>query len=220
MLGSVSLFAGNFAPREFAFCDGGIIAISENQSLYSLLGTFYGGDGRTNFGIPNLSGRCVIGAGSGLGLTPRFPGNSGGMEEVKLLTAQMPAHNHAATAASTAVTTPTIEKEDAIALATSTGTMNAITAGGNLPSPAGNYLAITPNTYVSSTGVTTPMGPNSLTVDTTVNVTLDIAVDATTDVTTSVSTNLTGDSLPHENMPPFQCIFYIIAVQGWYPSRN
>lgn len=93
-VGEIKMFAGNFAPRSYAFCDGQLLAISQNDALFSLLGTIYGGDGRTTFGLPDLRGRTPIHYGSGPGLTPRQIGNSGGSERVALTTNQLPSHNH------------------------------------------------------------------------------------------------------------------------------
>ena len=69
-IGEVRLFAGNFAPRGWAFCDGQLLPISQNTALFSLLGTTYGGDGRTTFGLPDLRGKYVLGEGNGPGMTP------------------------------------------------------------------------------------------------------------------------------------------------------
>ena len=88
------MFAGNFAPRGWSFCDGQLLAVSQNDALFSLLGTIYGGDGRTTFGLPDLRGRTPIHYGSGPGLTPRQIGNSGGSERVTLTPNQLPSHNH------------------------------------------------------------------------------------------------------------------------------
>ena len=93
-LGEVSLFAGNFAPRGWALCDGQILPINQNQSLYSLLGTTYGGDGRTTFALPDLRGRAPIHEGQGAGLSSRSLGSRFGDERVTLTTAQVPSHNH------------------------------------------------------------------------------------------------------------------------------
>lgn len=93
-LGEMAYFAGNFAPRGWAFCDGQILAISQNQALFSLLGTMYGGDGRTTFALPDMRGRALIHAGNGPGLTPRTQGSKFGNEEVIMSMAQMPSHNH------------------------------------------------------------------------------------------------------------------------------
>ena len=94
LLGEVSLFASNFAPRGWALCDGQLLPISQNQSLFALLGTTYGGDGRTTFALPDLRGRAVIGEGSGPGLTGRPLGSRVGQEGVTLSEAQMPNHAH------------------------------------------------------------------------------------------------------------------------------
>jgi len=93
-IGEVGLFANNFAPRGWAFCDGQLLQISENTALFSLLGTTYGGDGRTTFGLPDLRGRTAIGEGAGPGLTPRPLGSKTGVENVTLTEAQMPSHAH------------------------------------------------------------------------------------------------------------------------------
>ena len=93
-LGQVILFGGSFAPRNWEFCDGQLLAISQWQALYSILGTTYGGDGRTNFALPDLRSRIPIGQGSGPGLTTRQLGSKGGSETVTLTTADMPSHNH------------------------------------------------------------------------------------------------------------------------------
>jgi microcystin-dependent protein len=88
-LGQISIFGFNFAPRGWATCDGQILPINTNQSLYSLLGTTYGGDGRTSFGLPDLRGRVAFGVGNGANL-----GVKGGEETHSLTTAEIPAHDH------------------------------------------------------------------------------------------------------------------------------
>lgn len=93
-VGEVRMFAGNFAPRGWAFCDGQLLAVSQNDALFSLLGTIYGGDGRTTFGLPDLRGRVPIHAGSGPGLSPRRLGAKGGAENVTLTVNQLPSHSH------------------------------------------------------------------------------------------------------------------------------
>lgn len=93
-VGEIRMFAGNFAPRGWAFCDGQLLAISQNDALFSLFGTTYGGDGRTTFGLPDLRGRIPIHAGQGPGLSERRLGARGGEEEVALTVNQLPGHNH------------------------------------------------------------------------------------------------------------------------------
>lgn len=93
-VGEIRMFAGNFAPRGWAFCDGQLLAVSQNDALFSLLGTIYGGDGRTTFGLPDVRGRLPIHAGSGPGLSTRRLGAKGGAETVTLTVNQMPSHSH------------------------------------------------------------------------------------------------------------------------------
>jgi microcystin-dependent protein len=93
-VGEVRMFAGNFAPRGWAFCDGQLLSVSQNDALFSLLGTIYGGDGRTTFGLPDLRGRLPIHAGHGPGLSERRLGAKGGAEKVTLTVNQMPSHGH------------------------------------------------------------------------------------------------------------------------------
>ncbi|WP_415922250.1 phage tail protein [Tateyamaria sp. SN6-1] len=93
-VGEIRMFAGNFAPRGWAFCDGQLLAVSQNDALFSLLGTVYGGDGRTTFGLPEMRGRIPLHQGSGPGLTPRRLGSKGGEENVTLTTNQLPSHSH------------------------------------------------------------------------------------------------------------------------------
>lgn len=93
-VGEIRMFAGNFAPRGWAFCDGQLLAVSQNDALFSLLGTIYGGDGRTTFGLPDLRGRIPIHAGHGPGLSERRLGAKGGAEKVTLTVNQMASHTH------------------------------------------------------------------------------------------------------------------------------
>ncbi len=93
-VGEIRMFAGNFAPRNYALCDGQLLAVSQNDALFSLFGTIYGGDGRTTFGLPDLRGRVPLHYGSGPGLTPRVIGNKSGSETATVSEAQLPAHSH------------------------------------------------------------------------------------------------------------------------------
>ena len=95
-VGEIRMFAGNFAPRGWAFCDGQLLAVSQNDALFSLLGTIYGGDGRTSFGLPDLRGRVPIHAGQGPGLSAQRLGAKSGAEKVTLNTNQLPSHSHPA----------------------------------------------------------------------------------------------------------------------------
>ncbi|MEZ2337940.1 phage tail protein [Mucilaginibacter sp. RCC_168] len=142
-IGTISLFAGNFAPRGWALCDGQLLSISTNQALFSLVGTAYGGDGVRTFALPDLRGRAPIHQGQGRGLSPRNWGESAGEENVTLLIGQMPAHNHA---------------------------LNASTNTGDKPSPTINVMAVSsdpdvggaPLNFVSGASVNTAMAPNAI----------------------------------------------------------
>ncbi len=99
-LAQIVMFGGNFAPRGWAFCNGQLLAINQNQALFSLLGTTYGGDGRTTFALPELRGRVALHSGNGSagpGLTPRPLGQRSGSETNTLNVTQLPSHNHTAT---------------------------------------------------------------------------------------------------------------------------
>jgi microcystin-dependent protein len=96
-IAEIMMFAGNFAPRGWALCDGQLLSVSSNAALFSLLGTTYGGDGRTTFALPDLRGRTAIHPGSGPGLSTRRLGERGGSETTTLSISQMPAHNHTIT---------------------------------------------------------------------------------------------------------------------------
>jgi len=93
-LSQIQLFAFTFAPRGWAFCSGSLLAIQQNTALFSLLGTQYGGNGSTTFGLPNLASRAAAGQGQGPGLSPRDIGEIFGSQNVTLIGAEMPAHGH------------------------------------------------------------------------------------------------------------------------------
>src|SRR5690606_37421738 len=93
-IGQIMMFAGNFAPRGWALCDGQLLPIAQNSALFSILGTTYGGNGQTTFALPDLRGRMPVHPGNGPGLTPRTLGERSGQESVTLTINQMPAHNH------------------------------------------------------------------------------------------------------------------------------
>ena len=90
----IRMFAGNFAPKGWATCDGQLLPISQNTALFSLLGTFYGGDGKSTFALPNLEGSTPVGQGQGGGLSDYFLGQASGSSTITLLTSEMPLHNH------------------------------------------------------------------------------------------------------------------------------
>ena len=94
-VGEIRMFAGNFAPAGWMFCEGQLLPISENETLFQLIGTTYGGDGQETFALPDLRGRLPIHQGTGPGLSNRSLAVTGGAEEITLTVNQIPAHNHA-----------------------------------------------------------------------------------------------------------------------------
>jgi microcystin-dependent protein len=110
-IAEIRIFAGNFAPRSWAFCNGQLLPISQNTALFSLIGTTYGGDGRSTTALPDLQGRAPMHPGRGPGLTARQLGERGGTETVALTEAQMPSHTHAMQAFPLLATRSGIEDE-------------------------------------------------------------------------------------------------------------
>lgn len=197
ILGEIRAFAGNFAPYpDWHLCDGSLLAISANTALFSLLGTTYGGDGKTNFALPDLRGRCAIGWGAGPGLTTRVPGEKAGAENVTLTTSQMPAHAHAL--GGTAPVTVAIPGSPAAANASQTSPVNGIAA--EVKDSNGDPLL----GYAAASAATGTMADGR---------------NATGTATLSGNTGTTGSSQPHPNMQPYLAITYIIAVNGLYPTR-
>jgi microcystin-dependent protein len=105
-LGQMMMFCGNFPPKGFAFCNGQLLAISQNTALFSLLGTFYGGNGTTNFALPNLQGSVPVHMGQGPGLSPYVIGQAGGTQNVTVTAAAMPLHSHIFNASTANATGP------------------------------------------------------------------------------------------------------------------
>ena len=134
-VGEIRMFAGNFAPRGWAFCDGQLLAVSQNDALFSLLGTIYGGDGRTTFGLPDMRGRIPIHAGHGPGLSERRLGAKGGAEQVTLTVNQMPSHGHPARA-DTAIGTEANPSGNVTATSTAVDIYFDGTANSNMSSEA------------------------------------------------------------------------------------
>ncbi|HEX4304003.1 MAG TPA: tail fiber protein [Rhizomicrobium sp.] len=128
-LGEVRNFGGDYAPRNWAMCNGQLMSIAQNTALFSLLGTTFGGNGVTTFGLPNLQGTLAISQGNGPGLTPRTLGEVGGTEGVTLLQGNLPIHSHALNA-----TTQTA----------AVGAPSTSVLPGTIPSPG--HLYITPGT--------------------------------------------------------------------------
>ena len=158
-VGEIRLFAGNFAPLGWLFCDGTVLSIADNEVLFTLIGTTYGGDGVSTFALPDLRGRAMVGSGQGPGLQNYVEGQTGGAESVTLNVAQIAPHG-----------LPTATAK--------TGTRPQV---GDGLAPGGSYA---------------PLGS------------ADTALAAV------------GGNQPHENMPPFLTISFIISLFGIFPSQS
>ena len=171
-LAEIRIFTGGFAPKGWALCDGQLMSISQNTALFSLLGTTYGGNGTSNFALPNLQGCAPMQAGQGPGLSLRDLGETAGEQTVTLLQTEMPAHSHTAVAA------------------------------------PGTGISASPTANAWASGLKT--GPA-----------LYQPSDNTNNVQMSpFGTSIAGGSQPHNNMPPFLGLTFIIALQGVFPARS
>jgi microcystin-dependent protein len=190
-LAEIRYFAGNFAPRGWMFCQGQTLSIAQNDALYALIATTYGGDGVTTFMLPNFAGRAGVGTGQGPGLTNRILGEQFGSETVTLTSQQIPSHGHGTNLPVQGLTLK-VDATDATAT----------------DPVAGQHLATLHETGVTFLGYTaaapdTALAPGSLDAS---GVTVNMAGG--------------GSSLPHDNMQPFLTVNYIICVEGIFPSRN
>ena len=183
-IGQIIMFAGNFAPRGWAFCEGQLLQISSNTALFSILGTTFGGDGRTTFGLPDLRDRAPMHAGRGPGLSARRLGQKGGAATATLTVAQIASHAHSLSGHDNLAGGPGFHAANT--------DKDVPAATHSFGAVLGTILGIFPNVY----------GPATSTVD---------MPDATTD---------TGSGQGHPNEQPFQAINFIIALAGFFPSRN
>ncbi len=194
-IGQITAFGFNFAPRSWAFCGGQIISIAQNSALFALLGTNYGGDGRSTFALPDLRGRMPVSFGQGPGLSNRPIGQRGGRELEMLQNANLPSHSHTATftpattsvnvmASTTTATKGTPEAGDYIAAGSAGGRGNNIYVAG---SAAGTTVALG--------GVTFAEGGQ-------------------------VTVNPDGGNQAFPVMNPFLAISFCIALEGMFPSRS
>jgi len=166
----IRIFAGNFAPIGWAMCNGQLLPIAQNTALFSLLGTTFGGNGKTNFALPNLQGASPLGWGQGAGLSNRPLGELGGQTTVTLNQSQIPSHSHAVRGA----------------------------PGAGISSPSNATFGTEPlrhaTAYGPVPGASVQMNPSAVTV--------------------------VGGSQPHDNMPPYLCLNFIISLQGIFPARG
>ena len=197
-IGQIMMFAGSFAPVNWALCNGQILAISQHTALFSILGTTYGGDGRTTFALPDLRGRVPMGSGDGIGLSPRVTGQRYGSENVTLSVAQMPAHSHSA--------------ETTISGSSGAAKLNASSAEGTTNVPTGKYLAMPPNFGLESVNMYGSSADIEMASDA-----IEIDVSGLSGATT---VGQAGGSSAHDNIQPSLVMNYIICINGVYPSRN
>ncbi len=165
-IGEIRLFAGNFPPSGWMFCDGALLAISEYETLFNLIGTTYGGDGQSTFALPDLRGRVPIHLGTGGGGTYVIA-QAAGVENVTLTQNQIPSHSHVPQASA---------------------------ATGSLTSPSGAVWAGSANLPFTSNAPSAAMHAAAI--------------------------GVAGGSQPHDNMLPYQCINFIIALFGIFPTAN
>jgi microcystin-dependent protein len=169
-IGQIQVFGFNFPPRGWAFCEGQLLSIPSYSALFSLLGTTYGGDGRTTFGLPDMRGRTCVSPGNGPGLTQIRWGEKAGTNTNTLNTNQLPTHNHG---------------------------IQASSSGGDASSPINNYM-----------GTAEDSNRNAINI-------YQTAQDGN-----SRPTQNAGGGNPVNNMQPFLGMYWCIALQGIYPSRN
>ncbi|QNH06052.1 phage tail protein [Pseudomonas sp. B11D7D] len=196
-LGEIRMVGFNFAPRGWATCQGQIMAITQNSALFALLGTIYGGNGQSTFGLPNFSGRSPVGQGNGPGLTPVTIGEMAGSENITMTINQMPMHTHGATASA-----PTGTAQVAIPAAT-TGTTQATPSTGTVLGPIA--AAGRAGTLYCTGAADSTLAPFNSTVN----------VQAPT-----VTVATAGGSQPVPLRNPYLGTNFIIALEGIFPSRN
>ena len=194
-ISQITMYGCNFAIRGWAFCEGQPLAINQNTALFSLIGTIYGGDGRTSFALPDFRGRAPMQEGHGPGLSMRPIGLKGGSPDVTLTPSQLPFHNHIV--ALSAETQPA-----SVAMQTSAG-------GLDTSDPDGAYFAaFPPGQAIYAGSLAQPAGRMG-----------EIPVPP---LATAIDgpTGLQGGSQPWDVQSPYQVVTMQIALQGVFPSRN
>lgn len=154
-LGQIEAFPFNFTPKGWQPCQGQLLAISQNQALFALLGTTYGGNGTTNFALPDLRGRVAMGQGNGNGLTSRILGEQLGEETHTILITETPAHNHTVNTAPNASTANNVDTPSGtVVLATATGTQGStpLTINPYAPTPPAPNTALAASAIVANNG--------------------------------------------------------------------
>lgn len=197
-IATIMIWPANFAPRGWAFCQGQILNINQNVALFSLLGTTYGGNGQSTFGLPDLRGRAPIGQGQGTGLPLYQLGEMAGTPATTLTSAQMPIHNHTATF----VGTQSLQADVTLNATATAATKDAPADGLQLGDAAPNSTKI----YAPAGGTQIKLGGTSAQITGTVGGTVTVGT--------------AGGSQPIDTISPYLCVNYIIALDGIFPSRN
>ncbi len=202
-IGEIRMFAGTFAPLNWSICNGQTLAIGSYTTLYAVIGTSYGGDGRSTFKLPDLQGRTIVGAGQGAGLTNYNIGDSTGTETATLSLSQMAAHNHLLTY------TP--------AASTATVTIKASADQNDQISPAGNLLGAPSGIGESLYGIPQTPAQEVQMADGTLGI-----QSVTGPQLTSLALAVSGSTTTaiHENRQPLMALNYVICMYGIFPSRD
>ncbi|MBI9068858.1 MAG: tail fiber protein [Salinivirgaceae bacterium] len=203
-IGEVKIFAGNFAPRNWAYCEGQLMPISQYTTLYSLINTYYGGDGVTNFKLPDLRGRVPVGVGGGPGMTPIALGQMWGQQYHTLSIHEMPQHTHTAQATASGASVG----------GTATAVMNVNTEECEERSPDNRVLGPSSSSdmYQDTATDGKTLKSDAITVDTS-GLTVDVSG-------LSVAVNPAGGSQTFSIMQPYVGMHWIICLDGTYPQRN
>ena len=211
MLGSIIMFGGDFAPLDWVFCDGQLLNISDNTPLFSILGTTYGGDGRRTFGVPDLRGRVAMSKGAGPGLVQKRLGEKGGVEYSKLDADHMPMHKHGFAG------TMELPVQGKVSLSAELG-VSDVAATKTGPRPGRCFASADANIYSAGGAPDTTLGGVSFPPD--AKGTIAEGSKATGDVSEQISLRATGGDAPMPVSQPFQVINFIIATDGYFPTRN
>lgn len=213
-LGTIMLWAGNFAPRGWMWCDGKELPIANNEALFTLLGTTHGGNGQTSFGLPNMVGRFVMGTSSNVTLGKTGGGNVTATSNVTLIANNLPAHTHPGSINLGTVTATTVVK---------VSTDDAL--GATAPTEGAMLTGTTPGTseaaFIYLPPGTAPSSPVSLG-----NVTTTYTGTPSVTVSPNITDNKPGETTPitftgsAPTQPPALALGYIICVEGIYPPRN
>lgn len=202
-IGQVATFGFNFCPRGWVPANGQLLSIPENTALFSLYGTFYGGDGRTTFGLPDLRGRAVVSFGQAPGMANYRIGDKGGAEVVTLNTQEMPSHNHPGSASGVSAATATM---------TGTATATVTSTQAKILQQRGSDSGVAERTGGTSDGVISAP---------TVTIAMDnLAISSINVDGLAVTTHNAGGSQAHENRTPYLAMTTCIAMTGIFPSRN